>query len=202
MTVGSEPTEVPSRRQLILILGGARAGKSAFAHSLAAKHGGTVTFLATAEPLDEEMRRRIEEHRRRRPAAWRTVEAPLSPARALRDSPPSDVVLLDCLTLLVSNLLQQEREPSAAARRVEEEIAALLEVFAAGPASFIIVSNEVGLGVVPAHESGRLYRDLLGRANQRLAHEADQVFWLLAGLAVEVKASGLAATGRQGRVQA
>lgn len=178
-------------RELIMILGGARGGKSSFALSLAASRGGSVTFVATAEARDEEMRLRIDEHRCSRPASWRTVEAPLEPAAALCQSPPSDIVVLDCLTLLVSNLLLQDEDPSAAERAVDREVEGLLRFYQANLASLIIVSNEVGMGVVPPYELGRVYRDLLGRANQRLAQAADKLYWMLAGLPIEVKASGL-----------
>jgi adenosylcobinamide kinase/adenosylcobinamide-phosphate guanylyltransferase len=182
-------------KELILILGGVRAGKSSFAHRLACELGGPVTFVATAEAGDEEMRRRIEEHKRGRPSSWRTLEASLQPSAALQQSALAGVVVLDCLTLLVSNLLLQDGDPSAAQQRVEQEVTRLLSVFAAGEASFIIVSNEVGMGVVPPYELGRVYRDLLGEANRRLAQAADRVYWMVAGLPVEIKASGLAGRG-------
>jgi len=188
----SEPTR---RRQLILILGGARGGKSSFAQSLAAHTSENVTLVATAQAGDEEMRRRIEEHRRSRPQSWRTIEEPLHPAAALRAAPPAGVVLLDCLTLLASNLLlQHEDSPAAAERAIDDEVADLLRVYAEGDATLIVVSNEVGLSVVPPYQLGRIYRDLLGRANQQIAAAADRVYWMLAGLPIEVKASGLAET--------
>lgn len=180
-------------KELILILGGVRAGKSSFAQKLAAQIGSSVTFVATAEAGDEEMRRRIEQHQRSRPLGWRTVEAPLHPAAALRGTPPADVVLLDCLTLLVSNLMLRE-DPGPVAERVSAEVSDLLGVFERGPSSFIVVSNEVGLGVVPPYPSGRAFRDLLGSVNQRLAQRADRVYWMLAGLPLEMKASGLVAS--------
>ncbi len=189
--IGSSMGET-GQKSLILILGGVRGGKSAFAQALAAEHGGSVTFVATAEARDEEMRLRIEDHRQSRPASWRTIEAPLNPAAALAEAPPADVVVLDCLTLLVSNLLLQDENPEAAQQVVDHEVEALLRVSEAGSGSLIIVSNEVGMGVVPPYELGRLYRDLLGWANQRIARSATEVYWMLAGLPIEVKASGLA----------
>ncbi len=189
--IGSRMREA-RKKALILILGGVRGGKSAFAQELAVESGGSVTFVATAEARDEEMRLRIEDHRQSRPATWRTIEAPLNPAAALAEAPPADVVVLDCLTLLVSNLLLQDENPEAAQQAVDNEVEALLRVFEAGSGSLIIVSNEVGMGVVPPYELGRLYRDLLGWANQRLAQSASEVYWMLAGLPIEVKASGLA----------
>jgi adenosylcobinamide kinase/adenosylcobinamide-phosphate guanylyltransferase len=189
--IGNRMREV-GKKALILILGGVRGGKSAFAQTLAAEHGGSVTFVATAEARDEEMERRIEDHRRARPASWRTIEAPLNPAAALAEAPPAEVTVLDCLTLLVSNLLLRDESPEEAQQAVDGEVEALLRVFEAGSGSLIIVSNEVGMGVVPPYELGRLYRDLLGWANQRIAQSASEVYWMLAGLPIEVKASGLA----------
>jgi adenosylcobinamide kinase/adenosylcobinamide-phosphate guanylyltransferase len=190
MTGSSGPL---SRKELILILGGARGGKSSFAQSLAGGMSDSVTFIASAEAGDEEMRRRIEEHRRSRPPSWRTIEEPLRPASALADAPKTDVVVLDCVTLLVSNLLlAHETSAVEAEQAVDAEIAALLGAYRDGEATFIAVSNEVGMGVVPPYALGRVYRDLLGRVNQRIARAADRVYWMLAGLPIEVKASGIA----------
>jgi adenosylcobinamide kinase/adenosylcobinamide-phosphate guanylyltransferase len=180
---------------LILILGGARSGKSTQAQRLAKAHGGQVLFIATAEGLDDEMRARIAAHRSERPPDWQTLEIPYNVADAFtRLSPPSDVVLLDCLTLLVSNLLLLEGDidqPDMAradgfAHRLEAEIQALLEAIRGSRADWIVVSNEVGLGLVPPYPSGRLYRDLLGYANQRLAAQADEVYWMVAGIPVPI----------------
>jgi adenosylcobinamide kinase/adenosylcobinamide-phosphate guanylyltransferase len=179
-------------KQLCFVLGGVRSGKSTFAVSLAARLGERVTFIATAQAGDEEMRERIARHRQRRPGHWCTVEAPLevAPAVAAADS---DVVVVDCLGLLAANLMARAGAAGAgAADLMESQIAGLLDAYQRGPASLIIVSNEVGMGVVPPYPSGREFRDLLGRANQQLARAADRVYWLLAGLPVEVKASGLA----------
>ncbi|HUU54296.1 MAG TPA: bifunctional adenosylcobinamide kinase/adenosylcobinamide-phosphate guanylyltransferase [Armatimonadota bacterium] len=182
------------RKQLCLVLGGVRSGKSAFALSLAERKGERVLFLATAEALDEEMRDRIERHRRDRPDHWRTVEAPAGAGETLRaEAGDADVVLLDCLGFLVANLMGEHTEDAAALEaRVETEIDSLLAAYDAGTATLIVVSNEVGMGVVPPYPSGRVFRDALGRANQRLARAADRVYWMVAGMPVEVKASGLA----------
>ena len=181
--------------RLILILGGARSGKSTHAQRLAKAHGGKVLFIATAEGLDDEMRARIAAHQSERPADWQTLEIPYNVADAfIRLSPLSDVVLLDCLTLLVSNLLLLEGEidqsdmarADAFSHRLEAEIQALLEAIRGSRADWIVVSNEVGLGLVPLYPSGRLYRDLLGHANQVLAAQADEVYWLVAGIPVPI----------------
>ena len=176
---------------LILIMGGVRSGKSAFAQSLAAKLGERVTFIATAEAGDEEMRARIEQHRQARPRHWQTIEMPTEVARAMQTARDSEAIVLDCLGLLVSNLLLQDEHAAAAEARVTREVEALLSTYKEGTASLIIVTNEVGMGVVPAYELGRVYRDLLGRANTMLARAADKVYWMSAGLMMEIKASGL-----------
>lgn len=180
-------------KELVLILGGARSGKSAYAERLARARGGTVLFVATATAGDEEMARRIAAHRAARPAEWRTIEAPVAVADQLGTSAgsvPAATVLLDCLTLLVSNLLLAHEAAGEVevARRVDAEIDALVGRFGEGAASWIVVSNEVGLGLVPPYPLGRLYRDLLGRANQRVAARADRVYLMVAGLPLEIKA--------------
>ncbi|HUU54225.1 MAG TPA: bifunctional adenosylcobinamide kinase/adenosylcobinamide-phosphate guanylyltransferase [Armatimonadota bacterium] len=182
------------RKQLCFILGAVRSGKSGFALSVADRTGGQALFVATAEALDEEMRERIERHRRERPEHWRTVEAPVGVGEALlTKTRDADVVLIDCLSLLVANIMGEDTEDAAALEaRLDAEIDDLLAAYNDGMATFIVVSNEVGMGVVPAYASGRLFRDALGRANQKLARAADRVYWMVAGLAVEVKKSGLA----------
>jgi adenosylcobinamide kinase / adenosylcobinamide-phosphate guanylyltransferase len=180
--------------RMTLILGGARSGKSTYAEHLAAKHGGQVTFIATAQALDDEMRTRITAHRQKRPDNWRTLEIPIGVGAYLQAHPSSaiapqqEIFLLDCLTLLVSNLLLQaapnENAPDegAAAALVASEIDQLLQAIHSSPAEWVVVSNEVGLGLVPPYPLGRLYRDLLGWANQRMAARADQVIFMLAGI--------------------
>jgi adenosylcobinamide kinase/adenosylcobinamide-phosphate guanylyltransferase len=184
-------------KELTLVLGGARSGKSAFALRLARQAGGRVLYVATAWPGDEEMRWRVARHRRARPSAWRLLEEPLAVAQALAPLlDDTDIVLIDCLTIWVSNLLLSALpgdivrgavEATAAERVVDEAIDALLQSYRNGTASFIVVSNEVGLGLVPEHPLGRLFRDALGRANQRVAAQADKVYLLVAGMAVDVK---------------
>ena len=182
-------------KELILILGGARSGKSAFAERLAAARAGEVLFVATATAGDEEMARRIAAHRAARPAGWRLLEAPVAVADRLADDgilAGVETVLLDCLTLLVSNLLLAHEASGGeeVTRRVDAEIDALLRCFDfdEGAASWLIVSNEVGLGLVPPYPLGRIFRDLLGRANQRLAARADRVYLMVAGLPLDIKA--------------
>ena len=182
--------------ELVLILGGARAGKSAYAEQWMARYGPRVLYVATAEIKDDEMRTRIQEHRTRRPAAWTTLEAPRDVGMALLAAQPvADAILLDCLTLLVTNLLlaygEEVAENSAAAQAAEAsvnaEIKALLMAHRQLGLPMVVVSNEVGMGLVPPYPLGRLYRDILGRANQRLAAAADQVYLLVAGLPMTLK---------------
>lgn len=182
--------------QLILILGGVRSGKSAYAQELAQQLGAhRVLFVATAEAGDAEMARRIAAHRQARPVTWRTLEVPREVGKAIEASVgDARVVLIDCLTLLVSNViltLGETPEPRQAERAVQAEVQALWRACQASQATFIVVSNEVGLGLVPDNPLGRLYRDLLGQANQPLAGYAQAVYWMIAGLAVELKALAL-----------
>jgi adenosylcobinamide kinase/adenosylcobinamide-phosphate guanylyltransferase len=180
--------------RLILVLGGARSGKSAYAQRLAGELGGdAVLFVATAAAGDEEMAQRIARHQQSRPPLWRTLECPRHIGDALHvERCEATVVLVDCLTLLVSNVILAPDSTStstaeAAAIAVQAEVDALLQVCRCSPATFIVVSNEVGLGLVPATSLGRLYRDLLGQANQTLAAQAQAVYLMVAGLAVDVK---------------
>lgn len=175
---------------LILILGGARSGKSSYAEKLAAEMGDRVLYIATAEAKDDDMAARIKAHRLARPSQWQTLEAPRNVGEALSriDAQP-DLLLLDCFTLLVSNiLLAQETEPEAVIdAAVQAEIEALSSAQAQLGVPLIGVSNEVGLGLVPPYPLGRVYRDILGRANQRLAAKADKVIFMVAGLPMIVK---------------
>jgi len=184
--------------RLLLVLGGARSGKSAYAQQLAQELGGArVLFVATAQAWDEEMTQRIAQHRQERPAAWRTLEAPHHVGQAIAlELDDAAVVLVDCLTLLVSNTilrLSESPDPAAAAVAVQAELTALLQTCQGNTTTYIVVSNEVGLGLVPDNPLGRLYRDLLGRANQTLAAQAEAVYFMVAGLPVEVKALARAA---------
>jgi adenosylcobinamide kinase/adenosylcobinamide-phosphate guanylyltransferase len=179
--------------QLTFILGGARSGKSGHAEKLALLSDGQVLYIATAQALDDEMRRRIQAHKEKRSARWHTIELPTDVGAQLMAHPPrADVLILDCLTLLVSNALLKAApdpdEPDEAAARlvVESEIDNLLEAITEIPGQWVIVSNETGQGVVPAYAAGRLFRDLLGWANQRLADEAEEVIWMVAGIPIPI----------------
>jgi adenosylcobinamide kinase/adenosylcobinamide-phosphate guanylyltransferase len=158
---------------------------------MALERGGEdVLYIATAQAWDDEMRERISAHRLHRPAGWRTVEAPQHIAAALQGIRLPSVVLLDCITLLTSNALLALPEDAAqtqANQAIMAEIEALLAAQSASQSTWIMVSNEVGMGIVPAYRLGRLYRDALGMANQRLARAATRVILMVAGLPWELK---------------
>jgi adenosylcobinamide kinase/adenosylcobinamide-phosphate guanylyltransferase len=168
---------------LTLILGGARSGKSTFAEQLAQERFRQPLYLATAECTDPEMAARIAAHRARRGPHWRCVEEPLDLAGALQASDPAcDGVLVECLTTWLANVLVKEGEAAVATRRQ-----ALLAALASSPRPLILVSNEVGLGIVPEYPLGRQFRDLAGWLNQDLAREAHAVAFLVAGLPMWLK---------------
>ena len=180
-----------AKSNLTLILGGARSGKSSYAQRLAEESGKPVTFLATAQALDEEMSARIQKHRAERPANWETLEIPFELASCAGQI-KSSIVILDCITLLISNLLMQfvkedlvEEAPFMTA--VQREIHELIGMLRAQEQDWLIVSNEVGLGLVPPYQMGRVYRDAIGWANQQLAREADKVIFMVAGIPTAIK---------------
>ena len=180
--------------ELILITGGARSGKSAFAERLA-KQGKRVLFAATAEALDGDMARRIAAHRSSRPAEWDTLEEPRSLPEAIRrkaagTAVPYDTIIVDCLTIWVSNLLLLHEGNADAEARILDAAKKLLDVRESSDATWIVVTNEVGLGVVPPSSLGRTYRDTLGRVNSLVASRADKVYLMAAGLALDLKALG------------
>jgi adenosylcobinamide kinase/adenosylcobinamide-phosphate guanylyltransferase len=162
---------------LTFLLGGARSGKSSLAVTLVREWAGPVAFIATGEPRDGEMVERIEAHRGQRPAHWETIDAPLDVRGALECVPEDAAVLLDCLSLWVANLLERGDQ----AEEIEAESAAVSALAAGRPSLTVAVSNEVGLGVVPVTELGRLYRDVLGRVNARWAAEAEHAALVVAG---------------------
>ena len=178
--------------RLTLILGGARSGKSSYAEAQAAVTGGAVLYVATAQAWDDEMRTRIAAHRAQRPASWRTVEAPQQTGAAITAALTPDVtcVVVDCITLLANNVviaLPEGASADDATAALMPEIDVLLAACAESDADWFVVSNEVGLGIVPAYPLGRVYRDALGRANQRLAAAAHRVLFMVAGLPMTVK---------------
>jgi adenosylcobinamide kinase/adenosylcobinamide-phosphate guanylyltransferase len=187
---------------IVLVTGGAKSGKSLFAETLAAELGSRVTYVATAEVHDEEMQTRVARHQRRRPPSWLTLEIPLE----LRTVPTRldyevDVFLVDCLTLWASNHLLTLGDPEdsgwwpavdALERMLIDEIRALLATARDAPWHLVLVTNELGLGVVPANPLGRAFRDLLGSLSQQVASQADAVFMVVAGLGIELKREAIA----------
>ena len=176
---------------LTLILGGARSGKSSYALKLAKESGNPVTFIATAQAFDNEMSARIQKHKTERPAEWSTLELPMNLAKHI-DKIHSEVVILDCVTLLATNLMMQFVKDDLVdelsyLNAIQNEMEALLSAIRNSNQNWLVVSNEVGLGLVPPYQMGRIYRDGLGWANQRLAKEADTVLFMVAGLPMTVK---------------
>ena len=190
-----------SAPRIILIVGGARSGKSSFTERLAINSGRSVAFIATATAGDEEMRERIARHRAARSTTWHTIEEPLDLAGAVqRAGKLADVLLLDCMTLWLNNLFAQEfgqheseeghyttgKLYDETALQEVEKLLAVARSLEPGK-TLLIVTNEVGLGVVPAYALGRLYRDTLGYVNQRLARAAERVYLMVAGMGVDLK---------------
>ncbi len=172
----------------ILILGGARSGKSRFAQELAETLGEKVLFVATGEPLDKEMKARIAEHKRNRPSTWKTIEVPCHVIERLKQLTfDVDVILLDCLTLLVSNLLGTKNDNKDMEAKILSYIEELVVLLNQMEASWIVVSNEVGMGLVPGTRLGRTYRDVLGKANQLVAQQATEVYFMVSGIPVKIK---------------
>jgi len=164
-----------------LVLGGARSGKSRHAQALAEASGGRLIFVATAQAFDDEMTARIARHQADRDARWSTVEAPVDLAAAIgRLDEPGTTILVDCLTLWASNLLLQ-------GKAMEPELEALLAAVASPRGKIILVSNEVGLGIVPDNALARAFRDMAGTINQRVAAAADHVHFVAAGLSLKLK---------------
>ncbi|TGE02004.1 bifunctional adenosylcobinamide kinase/adenosylcobinamide-phosphate guanylyltransferase [Methylobacterium nonmethylotrophicum] len=166
---------------MTLVLGGARSGKSRYAEGLIELRPGPWRYVATAQAWDDEMRARIAEHRARRPAPWETVDAPRDLAQAIRQGPRGQPVLVDCLTLWLTNAMLDEAADLAA------EVDALVEACRGAAGPLVLVSNEVGFGIVPENALARRFRDEAGRLHQRLAAIADRVVLVVAGLPMIVK---------------
>ena len=178
-------------RRLTLVLGGVRAGKSRYEQELA-QGGGRVLYVATAEAGDDEMAARIQAHRDERPSDWATLEEPIDVVGALEPLLVDyDTVLIDCLTLWVSNLLLQDPDDGEVQANIQTRARRLVDLYAQSNSAWIVVSNEVGLGVIPAARLGRDYADALGRVNQQFAAATDEAIVMFAGLPVSLKARGL-----------
>ena len=165
---------------LTLVLGGARSGKSRYAESLIARLPQPWIYIATAEARDDEMAARITEHQARREAGWQTIEAPHEVPEALREAPADAAVLVDCLTLWLTNVMLGSLD-------VEKMTAKLEDALRARGGETVLVSNEVGLGIVPENELGRRFRDAQGLLNQRMAALSERVVLTVAGLPINVK---------------
>ncbi|PID84885.1 MAG: bifunctional adenosylcobinamide kinase/adenosylcobinamide-phosphate guanylyltransferase [Chloroflexi bacterium] len=175
--------------KLTFVLGGARSGKSDYGEALAQKLSDDVVFIATAQAFDDEMRRRIKHHQAHRPAHWHTIESPTNIVQSLAEKKAS-VVLLDCMTVLVSNLilpLGDDLSEEAAETAVQREVNEIIQFIQKSDDHWIIISNEVGLSIVPENRLARLYRDVLGRANKQMAAVANEVIFMVAGLPLVVK---------------
>ncbi len=175
---------------LTLILGGARSGKSTWAERIARTEGGEhVLFVATAQPLDEEMRERIARHRSSRPPTWRTLETPRQVGATIRQAYRQErVIIVDCITVLVGNIfMDAPNDPVRVRENALAEADKLISVVQGLPAHTLIISNEVGMGIVPITPLGRAYRDILGEVNQRIAAAADNVYLIVAGIPLVVK---------------
>ncbi|WP_339543698.1 bifunctional adenosylcobinamide kinase/adenosylcobinamide-phosphate guanylyltransferase [Pseudomonas sp. RA_35y_Pfl2_P32] len=172
---------------LQLILGGARSGKSRLAEKLAADSSLAVTYIATSQPLDGEMNARVAHHRARRPVEWGLIEEPLALARVLRETASAErCLLVDCLTLWLTNLLMLDNP-----ERLAQEREALLDCLASLPGEVILVSNETGMGVVPLGELTRRYVDEAGWLHQALAERCQRVVLTVAGLPLTLKGTAL-----------
>lgn len=166
---------------ITFIIGGARSGKSSFALKKASEKQAEKAYIATAQAFDDEMKERIEKHKKERTAEWDCFEEPLELPRLLNDLRGRyEVLLVDCLTLWLSNMLLNER-------KIEDEIEALVSSLTAHNSALFLVSNEVGLGIVPDNTLGRRFRDLAGTLNQRIAAVADEVYLVTAGIPVKIK---------------
>ena len=188
-----KPEQTPGFRPgkaegLIFVTGGCRSGKSQFALDYANDHFPKKLYLATCEALDEEMAKRIENHKKRRGADWQTVEEPIKIAEAIRQHQNDiDVILLDCITLWLSNLLMRQKSN----HEIMNEVTGLIDTVTQGQTSSILVSNEVGMGIVPIEPLGRRFRDLSGIANQKLAEAAQTVIFMVSGIPMILKGKQL-----------
>jgi adenosylcobinamide kinase/adenosylcobinamide-phosphate guanylyltransferase len=172
-------------KEIVFVIGGCRSGKSTYALQTAEKVlAEQKIFIATCVPQDDEMKRRVARHQKERSQNWVTVEAPLRlPEAILQNSRRGDVILVDCLTLWVSNLLMKTDDE----KKIENTISRLIEALEKATCPIVLVSNEVGTGIVPENKLARQYRDIIGLVNQAVAKTASKVIWMVAGIPVTVK---------------
>jgi adenosylcobinamide kinase/adenosylcobinamide-phosphate guanylyltransferase len=177
-------------KKIIFITGGVRSGKSQFAQELALKFPGPKAYLATAQPLDEEMAERILRHKKNRPGDWQTLEEPIHiPDVIMQKGGHFSLILLDCLTLWISNLMMAEWTEE----KILAELERLLWACRDANCSLIIVGNEVGMGIVPDNPQARIFRDLSGLIQQKIAREANEVYFMVCGIPQKIKGTELTA---------
>jgi len=181
---------------MILVTGGGRSGKSAFAEDLAKRYGQKILYIATAVPFDQEMRERIQKHQQRRPAGWETLEGYSNLANDIEKRASSfDCMLLDCITILITNLLFHFSKTDKVdvmdfeelERKILDEIGKITDACEKTKTEMIFVTNEVGLGIVPENKLSRHFRDIAGKVNQLLAKRADDVYFVVSGIPVKIK---------------
>ena len=181
---------------MILVTGGGRSGKSAFAENLAEKRGQKVLYIATAVPFDDEMRQRIQKHRQRRPAGWETLEGYINLSDAIEKKASSfDCMLLDCVTILITNLIfhfshtdnVSDMNFEELEEKILEEIGRIADACEKTGKEMIFVTNEVGLGIVPENKLSRHFRDIAGKANQLLARRSKDVYFVVSGIPIKIK---------------
>jgi len=172
-------------KKTTFVIGGCRSGKSRQALELAEKISGSKRiFIATCMPFDDEMKQRIERHKRERDKSWKTVEAPVELSAAINEnSREGDVIIIDCLTLWINNLLMEIENPDVINKCIHKLILAIKEA----KCPIILISNEVGAGIVPENKLARKFRDIAGFTNQKVAECADSVIWMIAGIPVSIK---------------
>lgn len=179
--------------KIVLVTGATRSGKSSFAEQYAARYGGKIAYIATAQVYDKEMACRVALHKQRRPNCWQTYEAPYKAEQAIAEAVASghDMILFDCLTLYLSNLLCQQNEATADFAgqhdHILDRISALLQPIKQSEATIVFVTNEVGAGIVPENALARAYRDLAGLTNQLVAQQAAEVYLVACGIPVDIK---------------
>lgn len=171
-------------RETVLIIGGCRSGKSGHALHLADQCAGHKIFIATCVPRDKEMKQRVLHHQKQRKPNWKTLEVPLLLSESIRENGRrGHVILVDCLTLWINNLIMENNDPE----NIDMHIQKLTQSLEKTECPVILVSNEVGTGIVPENRLARLFRDVAGFANQRIAASVDRVVWMVAGIPVEIK---------------
>lgn len=182
--------------QIVFITGGARSGKSSFAEKLALETGRNITYIATLNIFDEEMKSRVEEHKNRRDSRFQTVEAYKNFDVIFKNIPANDTILFDCVTNMVTNLMfehnidwdnTEPKEVAIVEEYINSELDVLIEKSIFHKGKVIFVSNELGMGLVPPYALGRYFRDIAGRANQKLAKNSDEAYFIVSGIPMKIK---------------